>query len=288
VAKHFTQRDLQLIVKLKEVDGLSHKEIAEKLGRLDGNGKPATRSVMKQYKKAKSQGITTYKATSSPIPKDEVPGTVEKPLNEMGRNERVQHLRSIIPGSPRGKYIYEHVLNDVEREMFEEEYFRIIKEEDSFTAAEEGILFMAILHWTLAMRAWKRDKNSYDRSPQNGYVQAMGGPPPSIYTDQWTKEAKDNMKTYESMMKSLKLNREQRLKEIQRMGTTFLDFAERVAKTNEQERIADEILKLEHMSEKELKKIQEKGWMIAGGLPNNSPCQYEAENVKETKDVSEE
>jgi predicted alpha-1,6-mannanase (GH76 family) len=167
--------------------------------------------------------------------------------------------------------------------MFEEEYFRIIKEEDSFTSAEEGILFMAILHWTLAMRAWKRDKDTYDRSPQNGYA----GANPSIYTDQWTREAKDNMKTYESMMRSLKLNREQRLKDIQRMGTSFLDFAERVAKSNEQAKIADDILALEHASEKELKKIQENGWMIGGGLPNNNPCQYEAVNEEKEEDVQE-
>jgi hypothetical protein len=272
MAKHFSEADLLEIVRLKDEEGLTHKEIAVKLGRLDTKGQPNDRAIMKQYKRAKSQGLTPL--PSPTIEVLEVEEVQNKALNEMSRRERTAHLRSVLPDSPKGKFLYEEVLDDVEREMFEDEYFRILSEEDSFTAAEEGILFMAMVHWTLAMRAMKRDKDTYNRSAQAGYT----GQDQLMYTDQWTREYHENMKKYESLMKSLKLSREQRLKDVQRMGTTFLDYAERVARSNEQEKMAEEIMKLEGASEAEFKKLQENGWMLGGGMPNNSPTQYEAVN----------
>lgn len=269
MAKHFTEDDLREIVRLKDEEGLTHKQIAERLQRFDTKGQPNARAIMKQYKRAKAAGLMH---TPSPIQK-EVVAEVEqrRALNELSRRERVAHLREVLPDSPRGKFLYEEVFDDTEKGIFEDEYFRILEEEDSFTSAEEGILFMAMVHYTLAMRALKRDKATFEKSAQNGYT----GQDQLMYTDQWTREYHENMKKYESMMRSLKLSREQRLKDIQRMGTTFLDFAERVARDNEQEKLADEILKLEGASEEEFIRLQEHGWIIGGGLPNNNDCQYE-------------
>lgn len=280
MAAHFSKKDLHEIVRLKDAEGLTHKQIAEKLGRLTKDGEPAARAIMKQYKKAKEQGISAVPLPAAPAPSPKKEVADARDLNEMGRLERVRHLREIIPESPRGKFIYDEVLDPKEREMFEEEYFRIIQEEDSFTAAEEGVLFMAILHWTLAMRAMKRDKDTYNRSPQAGYQGANA----TVYTDQWTREMHENMKKYESMMKSLRLSREQRLKDMQRLGTSFLDFAERVSKTGEQAQIAEEIMALENASEEELKKLQEHGWCISGKLGNNNPCEYEPRQEKKKED----
>ena len=273
MAKHFTARDRAEIVRLKDTEGKTHKEIAIVLNRFDSKGQPNDRAIMKQYKRAKSEGLTP---ALSPIKKEvvAVPPEDDRALNEMSRAERTAHLRSVLPDSPKGKFIYGEVFDVTERSMFEDEYFRILSEEDSFTAAEEGILFMAMVHWTLAMRALKRDKDTYNRSAQAGYK----GQDQLMYSDQWTRDYQENMKKYESMMKSLKLSREQRLKDVQRMGTTFLDYAERVARTNEQEKLAEEIMKLEHASAEELKKLQKNGWIVGGGLPNNNECQYEAVN----------
>lgn len=252
--------------------GKTHKEIAIELGRFDKHGEPNDRAIMKQYKRAKEQGLLPVPSPTKEVVAEEVAQI--KALNEMSRRERTEHLRKVLPDSPKGKFIYGEVFDDTERLMFEDEYFRILSEEDSFTSAEEGILFMAIVHWTLAMRALKRDRDTYNKSAQAGYK----GQDQLVYTDQWTREYHENMKKYESMMRSLKLSREQRLKDIQRMGTTFLDFAERVARSNEQEKIADEIMKLENASVEDFKRLQENGWMIGGGLPNNNDCRYEAQN----------
>lgn len=275
MAKHFTEDDLRTIVQLKDEMGKTHKEIAVELGRFDKHGEPNDRAIMKQYKRAKSQGLTAVPSPTKEVMAEEV--RVAKALNEMSRRERTEHLRNVLPESPKGKFLYGEVFDDTERLMFEDEYFRILSEEDSFTAAEEGILFMAIVHWTLAMRALKRDKDTYAKSAQAGYK----GQDQLMYTDQWTREYQENMKKYESLMKSLKLSREQRLANIQRMGTTFLDFSERVARTNEQQQIADEIMKLENASEEDFRRLQENGWIIGGGLPNNNDCRYEVAQVAE-------
>ncbi len=305
MAKHFTAKDLERIVYLKEVEDLSHKEIAIAMNRLDKAGAPAARSIMKQYKKAKLQGmepplepnvadalaplldssIPPDVPATSPTKKEDAPLPKKAmSLNEMSRRERVDHLKAILPESPRGKFLYNEVFDVTERALFEDEYFRILEEEESFTAAEEGVLFMAIVHWTLQMRAMKRDRKAFEKSVQNGYK----GADQVMYSEQWTREADLNAKKYESLMKSLKLSRSQRLESIKRIGTSFLDYAERASRNNEQEQIAEEILALEHASEEEFIKLQKNGWMIGGGMPNNSECLYEAsETLEKEEDVQE-
>jgi hypothetical protein len=80
-------------------------------------------------------------------------------------------------------------------------------------------------------------------------------------------------------MRTLKLSREQRLKDMQRQGTTFLDYAEKFAKNDEQAKAIDEILKLEAASQDELKRLQRNGWLVAGGLPDNNLPNFELRDV---------
>ena len=51
MAAHYSKKDLADIVRLKDIEGLTHKEIASQLGR------PNARAVMNQYKKAKAAGV---------------------------------------------------------------------------------------------------------------------------------------------------------------------------------------------------------------------------------------
>jgi hypothetical protein len=267
MATHFTKKDIERIVYLKDTQGKSHREIAEELGRFDKDGQPNARAIMKQYVKATKSTSNLTLGDELPQATSEVePPTEQRGLNEMSRKERLHYIQAALPSSARGRFVYNDIFDNTERELFEEEYFSILKEEDSMTAAEEQQLFMAIIHYVMAMRAMKRDKECYNKSVQGGY----NGPNSVLYTDQWTREYHENMKKYDTMMKSLKLSREQRLKDMQRMGTSFLDFAERVAKTTEQEKIADEILKLEKASAEELGRLASNGWIIGGGLPDNS------------------
>ncbi len=284
MANHFTQQDLLEIVRLKEVENLTHRQIAEKMGRLDKDGKPNERSVMAQYTKFKKTTGQVLSTTDGIIPLKDSPKENVRPstnstilkgshapdLNELTRKQRVDYLKQKLPASARGKHIFNNVLSPDEQELFLEEFFTVISEEDSLTSAEEQQLFNATLHLVLAWRAMAQDKDCYSRSPLSGYK----GSDVTVYVDTFKKDAEANMKKYGELIKSLKLSREQRLKDLQRQGTTFLDFAEKYAKHDEQYLAVQEILKLEELSAAELKRLQANGWLVAGGLPNNQPPNF--------------
>lgn len=296
MAQHFTQDEVREIVRLKDVENLTHREIALKLNRLDKDGQPNERSIMSQYTKFKkatgqvlssTDGIVPAPELAKPSPKENVQpstnstvlnkGGIQPDLNELTRKQRVDYLRQKLPASARGKHIFNNVLSADEQELFLEEYFSVISEEDSLTSAEEQQLFNAILHLVLAWRAAAQDKECYQKSPLAGYQ----GSDMTVYVDTFKRDYQENMKKYNEFIKSLKLSREQRLKDLQRQGTTFLDFAEKYAKHDEQTMAVQEILKLEDLSERELRKLQANGWLVAGGLPNNNPPNFGApiENV---------
>ena len=273
MAAHFTKEEIQEIIRLKDEEGLTHRQIAEKLNRLDGDGVPNERSIMIQYTKYKKE----QEANGGPASIVEEPH--QKDLNELTRKQRVDYLKDKLPKSARGQHIFNNVLSTQEQELFLEEFFNVIREEDSLTSAEEQQLFNATLHLVLAWRAAAQDRECYNRSPNSGYT----GPNPTVYIDIFKRDFQDNMKKYNEFMKSLKLSREQRLENIKRQGTSFLDFAEKYAKNDSQAKAADDILKLEYASEAELKRLQENGWLCAGGLPNNNPINYGP--PKEKKDA---
>ncbi len=271
MAAHFTQEDVLKIVHYKDNEKLTYKQIAEKMGRLDKEGLPNERAVMAQYTKyvkklvpPKEGGIPVSVPTPAPV----VPGMND--LNELTRKQRVEYLKGYLPSSERGKHIFKHVLSYDEQQLFLEEYYTVIREEDSLTSAEEQQLFNAILHLTLAWRAAAQDRECYNKSPISGYK----GADCTVYIDTFKKDYQENMKKYNEFIKSLKLSREQRLKDMQRQGTTFLDFAEKYAKHDEQRVAIDEILKLEDLSTTELKRLQINGWLAAGGLPANNPPNF--------------
>jgi len=281
MANHFTEVDILEIVRLKEVENLTHRQIAEKMGRLDKDGKPNERSVMAQYTKFKKGTGQVLASTDGKLPEPALSpnnnvkpstnstvlnkGMLQPDLNELTRKQRVDYLKQKLPASARGKHIFNNVLSADEQELFLEEYYTVISEEDSLTSAEEQQLFNAILHLVLAWRAMAQDKECYMKSPLSGYK----GQDITVYVDTFKKDAETNMKKYGELIKSLKMSREQRLKDLQRMGTTFLDFAEKYAKHDEQYLAVQEILKLEELSAAELRRLQANGWLVAGGLPNN-------------------
>lgn len=294
MAAHYTEQELAEIVRLKDIEGKTHKQIAIILGRYDKKGEPNARSVMTQYKKAKAAGVPAQvkaqlaDATSSTVEENEVvqedsPNiSKEAPdqLNELSRKQRVEYLKKRMNVSARSRMTFDSILGEEEKELFLEEYFSVVNEEESLTSAEEQQLFQAILHLTLAMRAAKQDRECYMKSPISGYkgADAVG------YVDMFKRDYHDNMKKYNDAMKSLKLSREQRLKDLQRHGTTFLDFAEKYAKTDEQAQAAEEIMRLEEMSQEELVRLQANGWLIAGGLPNNNDVSFAGDRTKKNEE----
>ena len=315
---HFTQDDIVEIVRLHEVEGLTHKDIAVKMGRLDKKGNPNARAIMEQYSKYKrmkslekpSQPITQLVPTETipmivdngpPLlpmnvavnPKDESPQiarfaqdseVVQLPkqktayvfnpdelkikednvnLSELTRNQRYDYLRKNLLKSTRGMHLFNKVLSKEEADLFCEEYFRILKEQDSLTNAEEQSLFAAILNYVLYHRALEMDK-----AARTKYESGAAG---SVYDTRWQKEYNDRFTQYQKGIETLKLSRQQRLQDLARSGNTFLDLAEQLYKIENQEALTDEVMQIEKMTEKETQRLQENGWILFGGSPNNNP-----------------
>lgn len=274
MAAHYSKKDLADIVRLKDIEGLTHKEIALRLGR------PNARAVMNQYKKAKAAGVVS---SFGDITAPESSMKEMDQLNELSRKQRVVYLRHRMLTGAKNKHTFNNILDDAEREIFMEEYFNILQEEDSLTAAEEQQLFNAILHLTLAFRAAAQDKQCYLNSPMSGNPGAT-----SPYIDVFKSEHHDQMKKYGDTMKGLKLSRAQRLQDLQRHGTSFLDFAEVFVRGDEQAKAADEIMRIEEFSEIELKKLQANGWLIGGGLPDNNPPSFDGDRTVAKEDTHDQ
>ena len=202
-------------------------------------------------------------------------------LNELSKRQRAQYLRSQMNVSARSRHAFDNILNADEQEIFLEEYFAIVNEEDSITSAEEQQLFSAILHLVLAYRAAARDEQCFQKSPMSGYTGVDAAP----YIDLFKKDYQDNMAKYDKAMKGMNLSREQRVKNLQRQGTSFLDFAEKYSKTDEQAQAADEIMRLEEMSQQELVRLQANGWLVAGGLKDNNAPAFDGDVTKKPVDT---
>lgn len=319
MGQHFSKDEVDEIVRLHEVEGMTHKQIAEKMGRMDKKGAPNARSIMEQYSKFKRfqslekqvEGLSQSAEVEAIVPmvQEEVPPllpmniplepksdspqvarfageskTMTVPeqrqeyvfkeadlniqedainLSDMTSNQRYEFLRKHIFKSTRGKHTFNKILNKEETDLFCEEYFRILKEQDSLTNAEEQGLFTAILNYVLYHRALELDKEAREKFER--------GVPGTVYDTRWQKEYNDRYVQYIKGIEALKLSRQQRLKDLARSGNTFLDIAEQLMKKDNQNALADEIMRIEHANAEELKRLQENGWMIFGGAPNNNP-----------------
>lgn len=317
--QHFSKDEIAEIVRLHEVDGLTHRDIAERMKRLDKKGAPNARSIMEQYAKFKRRQALDIKTQTliESAPKEIVPMTPDEiippllPMNvplepksespkvarfagesevmtvpeqkqeyvfreadleiqendvnlsEMSKNQRFEHLRKNIFTTSRGKHVFNKVLSKEESDLFCEEYFRILKEQDSLTNAEEQGLFTSILNYVLFHRALELDKVARTKFEKGG--------PGAIHDTRWQKEANDRYIQYQKGIEALKLSRQQRLKDLERAGNTFLDIAEQLFKRDNQDAFAEEIVRLERATVEDMKRLQENGWLISGLLPDNNP-----------------
>lgn len=284
MSARFTEEEIQKIVSLREVSKSSYEDIAKTLNRLDKHGMPNARSVMTQYLKAKKQPtLESPKQLGAAAPITQPHVQLNPDLNELSKKQRVTFIKDKLPLSERGKHIFNNVLSKEEQALFLEEYFNVLREEDSITSAEEQQLFNAILHLILAWRAAAQDRTCYMKSTLSGYK----GDDAQVYTDTFKRDHQENIKKYNDFMRGLKLSREQRLKDLQRQGTTFLDFAEKFSKNDEQAKAIDQILKYEGASQEELLRLQRNGWLIGGGLPNNNEPNFESSDRAVKNDTEE-
>lgn len=370
MGKQYGADEIKEIVRLHEVEGMTHKAIAEKLGRMDRNGVPNGRAIMEQYsrfKRLQALGVpekivpmnteerkVMEKEESVPYPPEllaearEIDGpakgthivnvpyippdlhnptppsgagagagvpagsqivskpdfmpmnqsapefqnvpnpsildgpakpylsTFEEGVNiaDLSRKQRFEYLERTLLASARAKHTFTKVLSPTEVELFKEEYFRVVREQDSLTNAEEQQLFTAILNFCLSQRAL-----SDDQTARYNYANKVNGPT-TLYDSRYHEQYLNHYKQYQDGLKSLKLSREQRLKDIAKSGTSFIDYAEIIAKRENQEGAAEEIIKIESMTEQEVRRLAENGWLIFGRSPINNPhVNYGSETV---------
>jgi len=185
---------------------------------------------------------------------------VEKTLDEMTREERFQFIQERLRGTPRYRIAMARFGID-EREMFADEYLRIVKSIDTLTEVEEQSLFASIIEFVLGFQALARKEQE-----EEYYAQSMAGEIPDtdrryrrFVDDKYQKEYDSHMKLYQAGIKNLKMSREQRLKEVRSERLTLVDLAQELSSQSVQSSVADEIAALSKLRDEELKRMLENG-----------------------------
>lgn len=184
-------------------------------------------------------------------------------LEEMTKVQRIEHLKERFQNSPRCKHMLQ-ILNSIELELFQDEYFKLLGEIDNITAAEEQSLFLAVFEFVLAFQA-QQNRSSEEEQVKKTKIGLIKPKDPDYrlqVSERWNKEYTDHMKTYRDLIGTLKLSREQRLKDEIKTKKSFLDFAQSMNDKDVQLSIATEILELNKKTDEELKRLFEKGYVM--------------------------
>lgn len=186
-----------------------------------------------------------------------------KTLDEMSKEERFEYLKDNIEKFPRVKMIFK-AFNIEEKAVFLDEYLRIMRSMDSVTEAEEQTLFTAILEYVLACRSLKLkslEEDLYERS-MNGEF-AKGDPEfRNRVDDRFQREYESHMKQYESLLKTSKATRNQRLSEVKSERRSLVDVAEELSNKTAQADAAEKIVQLSKLRDEELKRLVENGHLF--------------------------
>lgn len=188
------------------------------------------------------------------------PTNQDKTLDEMSREERFAYIQGKVKNTARFRMTFEN-FGDDQKEVFVDEYLRIVKSVDSMTEIEEQALFAAILELILGFQALSRkefEEVCYEKSMKGEYVD--GDPQFRRFVDdKYAKEYEGHMKLYQAGIKGLKMSREQRLKEIRTERRTLVDLAQELSSKNVQAEVAENIEHLSRLRDDELRKMIENG-----------------------------
>lgn len=254
--KVITEKERLTIVAMKD-QGHTYKDIGVALG-WDKDRKNYERSVAEQYRKIKHGGTKTgtAKATKTPPPTEQL-------LEQMDRVQRNEYLAARLRLSPRYQTIISKGLSPEERDLFEYEYSQLIKSMDSLTEAEEQMLFTALHEYVLSHRAGSI-KSELERCVQetlsgmwkDGDIRFR-----TVVPNKYSDEQESHLKRYESLMDKLKLSRSQRLDKVKDTKKTLVDVARDLTTSEQQARVADEIERIERVTDKELKRMLASGYL---------------------------
>lgn len=184
----------------------------------------------------------------------------EKTLDEMTREERFKYIESRLQGTARFKITFAN-FNQEQRDVFIDEYLKVIKSTENITEAEEQALFASILEFILALQALsrkEREESLFEQS-QNGDIPPEDARYRRFVDDRYHKEYDSHMKLYQKGMEQLKMSRSQRLKEISSQKQTLIDLAQDLSSRNAQAEVSEEIERLSKFKDSELKKMIEEG-----------------------------
>ena len=248
--RNISQTEKDTIVKMRD-DGSSFQEIAKFLG-WDKTINDAARSVASQYRKLSKQKKEDLD-TDDP----------DNLLETMARSDRNKLLNKRLKNSPRYQTIIMRDFSPSEQKLFSFEYGQIIKSIDSINEAEEQMLFEALYHYILAHRA-ANVKSELEKCLQetlSGKWQKGDARYVTSIPSEYSREHLENSKRYENLMQKLKLSREQRVGQIKDSKKSLTDVARDLTTSESQARVADEIEKIERMTDKELLRMLESGYL---------------------------
>ncbi len=151
--------------------------------------------------------------------------------------------------------------SDDDKNLFTEEYLKIIKSTDTLTEVEEQMLFSAILELILSFKALNRKEQEelWRDQSLNGDILDQDPRFRRVVDDRYQREHDQHTKAYQKYMDSLKMSRQQRLKEIRSQKVSLVDLAEMLSNRNAQSEAADEIERFAKESDEELKRLLDAG-----------------------------
>jgi len=210
--------------------------------------------------------IRTIYAGKTPIVRREKPVELDSrhSMELMTRDARNEYLRLRLRGSPRYKAIIEQSFSTPEKELFEYEYCELIKSMDSLNEAEEQMFFSSLCEYVLAQRARNLKSEQEQCVAETLVGRWVQGDPRFLQrvSEQWSVDEKTHMERYESLMKSLKLSRAQRLdKRSDGNRKTLLDIAQELSHSDSKNIVADEIAALDRKTNEELKRLLDNGYL---------------------------
>jgi hypothetical protein len=187
----------------------------------------------------------------------------DKTLDEMTRDERVNHIESRLQQTPRFRITFEHFTQE-ERDLFVSEYLQVIKSTDTLTEAEEQALFASVLEFILALQALSRKEReeTWFTQSANGQIPETDARYRRFADERYAKEYDAHMKLYQKGMEQLKMSRHQRLHEVRSQKVTLVDLASELSSKNAQAEVAEEIERLSKVKDEELKKMMDNGHLF--------------------------
>lgn len=244
--------------------GFSDKEIADKLGHRTPEAWRQVQKIRRRNGWLRSRGKATKALVQEHLQVfDNVKDGDLAGFSELDPKERVKVLKQKFDKSARFRYMF-GTLDPEEIDIFQSEYFQLVHTIKDLTLSEEQPLFMAVYELVLALRAQKQRKDEEEILKKCRKGEILQNDPRFIVSvsDKYDREYNTHMQHYQKLIESLKLSRKQRLEKVIQQKKSFIDYAVELSSEDAQKDVASTVTKLEKKSDKELKRLIDKGLLL--------------------------